>query len=149
MQIPAERRKRASRNEDGFTLIEIIISLIVLSIAAVGVFSVFSTGIGGSASPLVLNQAVQLAQGELDAVIGFKQLPNGFSNLASGTGQICKTSASLPSGFACRLDIYYVPVGNLNDTSNCGLATNYKHITVTITQSAISSIKLDTVVANY
>jgi len=37
--------------EGGFTLIETIITLVVLSIAAVGVLSVFTSGMKGSAIP--------------------------------------------------------------------------------------------------
>jgi len=148
MSRPKEKNRFAVKQSAGFTLIEIIITLVVLSIAAVGVLSVFTTGIRGSANPLVLDQAVQLAQGESDAVTGIKQA-SGFSAvaLATGTGQACKTS--MIAGFNCSLDICYVPAGNLNDTSNCGVATNYKHITATITQTAIGSIKLETVLANY
>ncbi len=144
------RGQKSEVGTGGFTLIEIIITLVVLSIAAVGVLSVFTAGIKGSANPLIVDQATQLAQGELDAVIGIKA-KSGFSAaaLTAGTGQVCNTNAAMLAGFTCSLDICYVPAGNLNDTSNCGTATNYKHVTVTITQAAIGSVVLDTLVANY
>ena len=55
--------------EEGFSLVEIIITMVVLSIAAVGVLSVFTAGIKGSADPLIINQAVQLAQEKMDEAI--------------------------------------------------------------------------------
>ncbi len=134
----------------GFTLIETVLVLVVLSIAALGVLAVFTTGIRGGANPLLMEQATALAQGELSAVIGTR-LASGFSAaaLTTGTGQACMTAADMLPGFTCSLDICYVPAGNLNDTSNCNTATNYKHITVTISQAAVGSVSADGLVANY
>ena len=61
---------RVKNDQDGFTLIEIIITLVVLSIAVVGVLSVFTTAIKGSANPVVLNRAIALAQEKMDTIIG-------------------------------------------------------------------------------
>jgi len=114
---------------NGFTLIETIVTLVVLGIAAVGVLSVFTVGIRGSANPLLVDQATQLAQGELDAVIGIK-LASGFSAAALNTGtQVCKT-APMFTGFTCSLEICYVAAGTLDDTTvpGCGSATSYKRV---------------------
>lgn len=137
----AERRK-STIGSKGFTLIEIVITLIVLSIATVGVLSVFTVGISESANPLILNQAVQLAEGEMDQVAGEKAA-NGFN----GINPTCVTT--LLPGFACGRNSCYVSAGNLNDTSACGAPTSYKHVTVTITQPTIGSVSLDTIIANY
>ena len=142
---------RAKEKQGGFSLIETVITLIVLSIAAVAIISVFSTGIKGSANPLVAAQATQLAQGELDTVIGIR-IAGGFSGagLATGTGQTCKTPAgAMLPGFNCSLDICFVPVGNLNDTTACGTATSYKRVAVTITNATIGSIIAETLLTNY
>ncbi len=135
----------------GFTLIETIITLVVLSIAAIGVLSVFTIGIKGSADPLLAGQAVQLAQGELDQNIGEKAV-NGFAspNLAANAASIaCLSAPSLLPGFACDRTVCFVPAADLNDITNCTSATNYKRVTVTITQPTIGSVTLNTVVANY
>jgi prepilin-type N-terminal cleavage/methylation domain-containing protein len=134
---------------NGFTLIEIIITLVVLSLGVVGVLSVFSLGIGRSADPLVVGQATQLAQGELDAVIGIKAA-SGFSAaaLGTGTGQACKTNPML-TGYTCSLDICFVPAGNLNDTSACGTATSYKRVAATVTNAAGGSVVAVTLLTNY
>jgi len=138
--------------QGGFTLIETIITLVVLSIAAVGVLSVFTTGISGSANPLLVDQATQLAQGELDAVIGIRRA-SGFSDaaLTSGTGQACKTNP-MPVGFNCSLDICYVAAATLDDTTvpGCGTATSYKRVAVTITNTGTGlAITAVTLLANY
>jgi prepilin-type N-terminal cleavage/methylation domain-containing protein len=145
MQRAEDGGLRANKSAGGFTLIETVITLVVLSIAAVGVLSVFTTGIKGSANPLLVDQATHLAQGEMEQVLGEK-LANGFT----GVGSSCITTM-LP-GFTCGRTICYVsptlPNG-LNDTSACGTVTNYKHITVTISQAVIGSVSVETVVTNY
>jgi prepilin-type N-terminal cleavage/methylation domain-containing protein len=132
----------------GFSLIEIIITLAVLAIAAGGVLAVFSMGIGSSATPLVTDQAVQLAQGELEAVIGIK-MASGFSAaaLGAGTGQACKTTM-LP-GFTCSLNICFVAAGSLNNTGTCTTATSYKQIAATVTNAAGGSVTTVTLLTNY
>ena len=138
--------------ESGFTLIETIITLVVLSIAAVGVLSVFTVGVRGSANPLLTDQAVQLAQGELDAVVGLK-IANGFSDasLTTGAGQTCKTNATMLSGFTCQLDICFVAAGTLDDTTTpgCNSATDYKRVMVTITNTTVGSVTAVTLLTNY
>jgi prepilin-type N-terminal cleavage/methylation domain-containing protein len=144
------RNAEFKKGKGGFTLIEIIITLVVLSIAAVGVLSVFATGLRGSADPLLMSQATQLAQGELDTVIGIK-VASGFNaaTLPAVTGQACKTQASLLPGFVCTLDICFVPAGDLNDTSTCGTATSYKRVAVTITNTTIGNVTAVTLLTNY
>ncbi|HTG02009.1 MAG TPA: type II secretion system protein [Nitrospirota bacterium] len=128
----------------GFSLIETIITLVVISIAAVGVMSVFSVGMGGSSSPLLLSQATQLAQGEMDQVLGEKAA-SGFASIATGTGLPCVSN--MLAGFTCSRSAYYVNAGALNTPA--GVATDYLHVTVTITQPTVNSVSLDTVIAKY
>lgn len=142
----AEYRKR--RNQGGFSLIEIIITLVVLSLAVVGVLSVFSLGVGHSADPLVVGQATQLAQGEIEAVVGIKAA-SGFAAAGLGAGLPCNTQAAMLPGFTCTLDICFVPTGNLNDTSACGTATSYKRVAATVTNAAGGSVVVVTLLTSY
>jgi prepilin-type N-terminal cleavage/methylation domain-containing protein len=75
-------RIKATWGSGGFSLIEIIITLVVLSIAVVGILSVFTTGIQESADPLVLNQAIALAQEQMDVTIALKK-SGGFGAVVS------------------------------------------------------------------
>lgn len=135
---------RAKKSQGGFTLIETIITLVVLSIAAVGVLSVFTTGIKGSANPLLVDQAAQLAQGEMDQVLGEKEAI-GFAAIAIGNPLAC--NSTMLAGFNCSRNVYYVNLGDLN--AQVAGPTNYLHITVTITQATIGSVNLDGLVTNY
>lgn len=137
----------SSPHPKGFTLIETIMTLVVLSIAAMGVLAVFTTGIKGSADPLILSQAIQLAQGEMETVMGEK-MASGFSAATLATGATVSCQSPLLAGFSCNRNIFYVDPGNLNAAAGAP-PTEYKHVTVTISQAAIGSISLDTVIANY
>lgn len=131
--------------KNGFTLIETIITLVVLSIAAVGVLSVFTVGIRGSANPLVVEQAVQLAQGEMDQVLGEK-VANGFGAATLAIGNPACQSTMI-AGFNCSRSISYVNSGALN--TSVGGPTDYKHVTVTIAQPLIGSVSMETIMTNY
>jgi prepilin-type N-terminal cleavage/methylation domain-containing protein len=135
---------RARKSQGGFSLIEIIITLAVLSIAAVAVLSVFTIGIKGSPNPLFAAQATQLAQGEIDQVLGEKAA-NGFASIAIGNGLAC--NSVVLAGFNCSRNVYFVNAGALN--TQVGGPTNYRHVTVTITQATVGSVTMDTVVTNY
>lgn len=54
------------------------------------------------------------------------------------------------STYTRSVDVCYVPSGDLNDTSTCNTATNYKRISVSVNNPANSqSVEVVTVVTNY
>jgi MSHA pilin protein MshD len=55
-----------ARRSGGFTLIEMIVIIVVISIVAVALFGVFNTGVAHSADPMLRMQAVAIAQGYLE-----------------------------------------------------------------------------------
>jgi prepilin-type N-terminal cleavage/methylation domain-containing protein len=134
-------------NSRGFTLIETVITLVVLSLAAVGVLSVYTSGMKGSVNPLLISQATMLAQGEMDKVFG-ERAANGFGAGTLATGNPpCQSTMTLDSNFTCNRTIYFVdPAVDLNTPS---AATDYKHVTVTITQPIIGTVVVDSLITNY
>src|SRR3990172_8608857 len=85
MNQSAVKSRQSALGTGGFSLIEIIITLVVLSIAAVGVLSVFSATSRGSADPLLLSQAVELAQERMDTIIGDRNnSARGFAWIVPG-----------------------------------------------------------------
>ncbi len=136
---------RGASKQGGFSLIEVIITLVVLSIAAVGVLSVFTSSLGGSADPVVLDQAVQLAQGETDQVVGQKKA-SGFAAVTVGNPLACVSS--MVAGFTCTRNVFYVdPATGLN--TQVGGPTDYKHVTVTITHTVTGGVSVETLLTNY
>jgi len=151
MRKSEDRRQGTDKREGGFSLIEIIITLVVLSIAAVGVLSVFTSGIKGSADPLLMNQGLQLAQEKMDIIMGDRMnsargfgyiIPvnygaenpvTGFANYNRGTTIICVNAGAL----------------NTDNTQAPPCASGYTHVTVTVTDAALGSVSMDTVVTNY
>jgi len=152
-----DRSRKSGAN--GFTLIETIITLVVLSIAAIGVLSVFTTGMKGSANPLILNQAVSLAQEKMDIIIGDRQNPaRGYAWIAAAdynTNALKYMPENPVPGFANfnrSVTIFCVDPGTLNTNNGqpfpC-VSSGYAHITLTVTNAAINSVSVDTIVTNY
>ena len=147
------------KNQAGFSLIEIIITLTVLSIAVVGVLSVFTTGLQGSADPLIIDQATQLAQEKMDIIIGDRQnSARGFTWVAAAdysTNALKYPPENPVTGFTNfnrSVTIVCVDAGNLNNNNGqpfpCA-SSGYAHIDVTVTNTAIGSVKVQGLVANY
>lgn len=143
----------------GFSLIEIIITLVVLSIAAAGVLSVFLSSSKASGDPLVLNQAVQLAQEKMDIIIGDRKNPaRGFVWIVPGNYG-AETPVPGFANFNRNVTICCVtpppPANALNNTMPCvtpgvgGCASGYAHVTVTVTHATVGNVTADTVLANY
>ena len=131
-------------NAKGFTLIEIIITMVVLSIAAVGVLSVFTAGIKRSADPLILNQAIALAQERMDAAVALKK--------SGGYNAVVTINPGVPA-FPAPFNVF-----SWTQTVTCVAAdlvtpaactVGYKIVTVTVTHAVIGSVSLDTLVTNY
>jgi len=55
--------------QTGVTLVELVISIVILSIALVAVINVFSLNVGRSADPLWQNKTLKLAQLYLDEIL--------------------------------------------------------------------------------
>ena len=142
---------RVKNNQDGFTLIEIIITLAVLSIAVVGLLSVFATAITGSGNPVVLNQAIALAQEKMDTITGDRMnSARGFAYIIPGN-----YPADIPvTGFNRSVTIICVDPGALNADNGVspgasGCASGYTHVQVTVAHAAIGSVSIDGLVTNY
>jgi len=140
--------------EGGFSLVEIIITLVVLSIAAVGVLSVFISGTKGSVDPLILNQAVQLAQERMDTAIALRK-SGGFNAVQD----VALTAFAAPfANFSFAVDATCVDANFGNDQAAPGynvggscdqaIARNYKRVVVTVSWTG-DSVSLTTVLGNY
>lgn len=53
---------------DGFTLIEIIVTIVVLAIAATALLNVFSSTIRSSADPVIQQQAISIAEAYMEEI---------------------------------------------------------------------------------
>src|SRR5215211_7630170 len=78
------RRAMSGRSRRGFTLVEMIILIVVLSAALVGVLLVFQTTVRSSADPQVQKQALAIAESLLDEILltSYDALPGSGPNRA-------------------------------------------------------------------
>ncbi len=145
-----QRSRNIENNEGGFTLIELIITIIVLAIAGIGVMSVFSNSMRTGANPLVVAQATQLVREKMEIVMGDRQ------NTARGFSWIIPANypAENPvpgfSAFNRSVSIYCISSGDLNvNVGSPPCTTGYAHITVSVMNAAIGTITSESIVTNY
>ena len=135
-----------NRNHQGFTLIEVVITIVLLAIITSGIMAMFTTFSQSNGDPSVITQATELAQEKLDQIIADK------NNTVSGFNYV--VNASYPAenpvagftGFNRSVNIIFVNTGTLNNTA--GGITNYKNITVTVSSKA-GSVTTSTLLGSY
>lgn len=143
------------KNQKGFSLIEAIIVIIVISIGAIGVLSVFITGTKGAGNPLVTIQAVELGQEKLDIVIGDRQnTARGYSYATNPANYSAESPVSGFANFNRSIAIACVTTADFNAAGSapapsCVGVTNYARVTVTVTHAVIGSITTVTLLTNY
>lgn len=69
---PESLSMKHCRHQNGMTLVEMVISIVLISIAITAVLSAFSTSMGRSADPLWKNKSLKLAQLYLDEILSKK-----------------------------------------------------------------------------
>ncbi len=153
--IKGDSQMNMFNNQKGFSLIEAIIVIIVISVGAIGVLSVFITGMKGAGNPLVTIQAVELGQEKLDIVIGDRQnTARGYSYATTPANYPAENPVTGFSSFNRSIAIACVTTANFNAAGSapapsCVGVTNYARVTVTVTHSAIGSVTAVTLVTNY
>jgi MSHA pilin protein MshD len=83
------------RRQSGITIIEMIITIVILSVALVGITQMISTGLRSSADTLTETRAVALAQSYLDEIFGKR-----FDDASNPRGiPPCRSNCTLESLF--------------------------------------------------
>jgi type II secretory pathway pseudopilin PulG len=118
----------------GFTLIELVIFIVIVSIMGVALMSAFSTTLRGTPVSGQVTQATQLAQERMELVLAQRRAA-GFAAFADP----CPGPAACtpPAGYAVAVVI----------AANWNGDTNYRVITVTVTGT--SSATATSIVARY
>lgn len=141
-----------NRNQSGVTLIELILSMVIIGIALVGILSVMNLTVGHSADPVVEHQAIAIAEAYLEEI----QLQS-YSDPDGTTA--CETRASFDDvddyNASCILttvvqDQNGNPLANLASYSVSVVVDppatisgiNAKKITVTVSGPGVSSLAL-------
>lgn len=132
--------------KSGFTLIELIIFIVVLSVGIVGILLPIATSIRNSADPLVARQMVLIADSLMDEIMG----KDAVITACGGTTRADYDSVACYAGYSSTgiqtidgspiagLAGYSVSVA-VNDASFANVAAGKaKRITVTVTQGSNS-----------
>lgn len=123
-------------NRKGFTLIEIIITIVVLSIAIGTLMTVSSSILSSSVTPEVLDRSSELAEQQLERIsnLRFSQVVN--EGPAPFTGNF--------TNYSYRIVVAPVPASIADDAA----MARYKQVTITITQPGGSTVNLTTIVTS-
>ena len=62
--------RRSGRQSAGFTLVELIVFIVVVSIGVLGILSLFNVTVRGSGNPLLVKQALAIAESVMEEVQG-------------------------------------------------------------------------------
>ena len=165
-------------NKKGFTLIEVIMIIVLLGIMLPGIMMYFIQGVKNSVDSQLRVTAVFLAEGLMEEIKSKRwdensPIPPGSytTPLTFEVGETRKTFDDIDdfnglnnpnpidsqgepmtyySGFRQEVSVCYVPSTNLNDVSNCSIATNYKRIEVKITNTGTNeTISLVSLMTSY
>ena len=142
----AKNRKVLIPHSKGFTLIETIITLVILSLAAVGVLAVFSFGIGESADPSLRNQAIGLLQEKMDNVAALRQ-SGGFDAVVADPGAAFPAPFGAFSWARTAVCVTQADVDTATGAPPC--ASGYARATVTISWGGVNAVSASTLVTEY
>ena len=93
----AHPSKDQMEHQKGVTLIELIISIVVISVAVTAVSAVYMLSVKRSADPLIQRQALSIAEAYLDEVL---------SKHYSASSSNCPASANSHRSLFCSVDDY-------------------------------------------
>jgi MSHA pilin protein MshD len=138
----------------GVSLIELIVFLVVVSVASTTLFAVYNYGLLHNADPIIQVRALELAQARLDEILALKYDANtptgGIPACGSTGGSVCNNT---PDPDMNDVDDF----NNISDTPYTGYtrlvtvttANNLKLITVSVTAPKSWSVTLAAYRANF
>lgn len=125
-------------NNQGFTLIEVIMVIVVFAIAVPTLMTVLSSTLDSSNKSAVISQAATYAQEKIEGIIGDKKNPSKGFDWVTTTGRY---SSDVPAvGFSRSV---IITSGNVQN------GVSYAYVQVKVTHSEISDIKLETWLTDY
>src|ERR1700693_3694643 len=136
-----------ARDQQVFTLIETIITIVLLAIMTSGLmamFSAYSTSNGNS--PVIIQEA-ELAQEKIEMIIADKENSARGFNYVTAANYPAENPVGGFANFTRSVTIIYVdPASSLN-TPAAG-TTNYKNVTVTVS-GVVGSVTTSTLMGSF
>ena len=146
-------------DQSGFTLIEIITTIVIISIAATAILSVFSGTIRSSANPMIQQQAISIAEAYMEEIVlkPFND-PDGtevgesrstFDDVDDYNGLTDAGARDQNNSLIPSLGNFTVTVSVANSSLNGIGAADALLITVNVAHSILGSIELTGYRTNY
>lgn len=142
----------------GFTLIEVITTLVILGIAGTAILSVFSNVVRSSANPMIQQQAVAIAEAYMEEILlkPFND-PDGiggesraiFDDVRDYDGLTDVGARDQNNNLIASLSDYTVSVSVANSSLNGIAASDALLITITVSHPVPGSIVLQGYRTNY
>jgi MSHA pilin protein MshD len=145
----------------GFTLVEVIVLIVVISVAAAGVLLIFQNTVRRSADPQIYKQSLAIAEAMLDEVLltsydpaagggppraNFNDVPdyNGFNTSPGGMTDIQGVAVPGLSDYNVSVTVTTDGTTALNDEgATLTAVSDSRRVTVTVTHASGVSIALD------
>ena len=138
--------RRLSTRQHGFTLVELIIFIVVLSVGIAGILSVMNTVVKSSADPLIAKQTVAIAESMLEEILLKEYCDPDTATLSPPAPPVCPARITADQEAARAnyddVDDYngYTTTGGIVDLTGAAVVglTNYNitAVTVAITTAA-------------
>ena len=125
------------RNKKGFSIIELLIAIVILSMAVGTLVVVLDEVIHAEVLPETLNISTALAEQEMERVTALR-----FASVVN-EGPIAYTGDF--SSYTYEIKVTAVPVDLANDPG----MSNYKQVQIIVQHSVLGSVNLETIVTNH
>ena len=124
----------------GFTLIETVMSIVVIGIAFLGLLAVVTAVFTNAAHDEVMTIATELAKGEMERVTNL-----AFANVVDENRDSPAAFSGNFSNYSWQVRVDAVPTAIATDPT----MANYKQVEVRITNAIVGDVSLKTIVTNY
>ena len=133
-----QRFKKELSNNQGFTLIEVIMIIVIFAIAVPTLMTVLSSTLDSSNKSAVISQAALFTQEKIEKILGDKRNPSKGFDWVTSQGRY---SSDVPAvGFSRSV---IITSGNVQN------GVSYAYVQVKVTHSEISDIKIETWLTDY
>lgn len=127
------------RCEHGISLVEVVIAIVLISLAAAFITLPYSTFLTSLTQGETIRRAAQLAQECADHIVGQRRTPGSYANLVVGDTTICNGLPAVDSGFARAVAICDASSAGGCANTNCLAGWSCKRVDVTVSGGGYSS----------
>lgn len=144
-------------DRQGFSLIETLLVIVLLAIIGGAALLPLIHSLRGSADPLLMQQAVFLAQERLEQVVADRRdnvTPRGYAYATDPANYPAEGPVAGYPNFGRSVEIACVAAADLNGPGSapapsCVGISNYARVTVRVTNGEIGEVSVATLITNY